>query len=401
MMFEMTCDYDCIQRGEDMYRPYIARRFRSLRAGLSLDTSALARYEDIIDLSIGDTDLVTDSRIIDTAFADAKAGYTHYGDPKGDPELIAALCRAWAEDFGQSLTGDRVLVTASSCLGMSLVMLGILDPGDEVLVPGPYFGPYRDQIELAGGVCVEVPTLPEENYAISEDRLCAAVTSRSKAIIFNNPCNPTGMAYDRGDLEVLARVAQKYDLLIIADEIYTAYLYKGSFIPMRTLPGMAERTVTLNSFSKNFLMTGWRVGCIIAEPELLSVFSAINASLIYTAPSVSQRAAIRALSLRQDIRQQYVACYRERVLYASRRVAALPYLSLVPPRGTFYLFPGIEKTGFSALAFSRLLLEKAHILVAPGDVFGKAGQGHIRIACTVGMDRLKEAFDRMEGLKFD
>lgn len=381
-----------------MHRPYIARRFQSLRAGLSLDTSALSRYEDIIDLSIGDTDLVTDSRIIDAAFADARAGYTHYGDPKGDPELITALCRAWEEDFGQAVSEDRFLVTASSCLGMSLVMLGILDPGDEVLVPDPYFGPYRDQIELAGGVCVEVPTLPEENYAISEDRLCAAVTPHSKAIIFNNPCNPTGMAYERGDLEVLARVAQKYDLLIVADEIYTAYLYEGSFVPMRTLPGMAERTVTLNSFSKNFLMTGWRVGCIIAEPELLAVFSAVNASLIYTAPSVSQRAAIRALSLRQDIRRQYVEKYRERVQYACMRVAALPYLSLVPPKGTFYLFPGIKRTGLSAPDFCRVLLDQAHILVAPGDAFGQAGQSHIRIACTVGMDRLKEAFDRMEEL---
>lgn len=388
----------CIRKDEDMHRPYVARRFQSLRAGLSLDTSALSRYEDIIDLSIGDTDLVTDSRIIDAAFADARAGYTHYGDPKGDPELITALCRAWEEDFGQAVSEDRFLVTASSCLGMSLVMLGILDPGDEVLVPGPYFGPYRDQIELAGGVCVEVPTLPEENYAISEDRLCAAVTPRSKAIIFNNPCNPTGMAYERGDLEVLARVAQKYDLLIVADEIYTAYLYEGSFVPMRNLPGMAERTVTLNSFSKNFLMTGWRVGCIIAEPELLAVFSAVNASLIYTAPSVSQRAAIRALSLRQDIRRQYVEKYRERVQYACMRVAALPYLSLVPPKGTFYLFPGIERTGLSTPDFCRVLLDQAHILVAPGDAFGQAGQGHIRIACTVGMDRLKEAFDRMEEL---
>lgn len=383
-----------------MNRNYIAKRFQSLKPGLSLDAAALGRYDDIIDLSIGDTDIVTDTRIIEAAFADAKAGYTHYGNPKGDPELIQALCRAWEEDFGQSITEDQVLVTASSCLGMSLVMLGILDPGDEVLVPGPYFGPYRDQIELAGGVCVEVPMYAEEGYAISEQRLCKAVTPRTKAIIFNNPCNPTGMAYERADLEAIARVAQRYDLLVAADEIYTAYLYEGSFIPLRTLPGMAGRTITLNSFSKNFLMTGWRVGCIIAEPELLSVFSAINASLIYTAPSVSQRAALRALSLRGDIRQRYVNQYLERVRYASARVSALPYLSLVPPKGTFYLFPGIEKTGLNAPDFCQILLEQAHILVAPGDAFGCAGQGHFRIACTVGTDKLKEAFDRMEGLRF-
>ena len=383
-----------------MNRSYIAKRFQTLHAGLSLDTSALARYGDVIDLSIGDTDIVTDSRIIDAAFADAKAGWTHYGNPKGDPELTAALCRAWEEDFGQPVTADRVLVTASSCLGMSLVMLGILDPGDEVLVFGPYFGPYKEQIELAGGVCVEVPTLEEENYALSEARLCAAVTPRTKAIIFNNPCNPTGMAYDRSDLEIIARVAREYHLLVAADEIYTAYLYEGSFVPLRTLPGMAARTVTLNSFSKNFLMTGWRVGCIIAEPELLEVFSAINGALIYTAPSVSQRAAIRALSLREDIRRRYVAQYLERVRYAAARVSALPYLSLVPPKGTFYLFPGIGKTGLSVPEFCRVLLEQAHVLVAPGSAFGKAGQGHFRIACTVGTDKLREAFDRMEKLSF-
>ena len=383
-----------------MKRSYIAKRFQTLRAGLSLDTSALARYEDIIDLSIGDTDIVTDGRVIDAAFADARAGYTRYGDPKGDPALTAALRRAWEEDFGQPLTEDRVLVTASSCLGMSLVMLGILDPGDEVLVFGPYFGPYKEQIELAGGVCVEVPTLAEENYALSEERLCAAVTPRTKAVIFNNPCNPTGMAYEPSDLEIVARAARKYDLLVAADEIYTAYLCEGSFVPLRTLPGMAERTVTLNSFSKNFMMTGWRVGCIIAEPELIEVFSSINGSLIYTAPSVSQRAALRALSLRQDIRRRYVGQYLERVRYASMRVSSLPYLSLVPPRGTFYLFPGIEKTGLSDPEFCRVLLEQAHILVAPGHAFGKAGQGHFRIACTVGADKLKEAFDRMEKLSF-
>lgn len=383
-----------------MNKKYLAKRFQTLRAGLSLDIAALARYDDIIDLSIGDTDIVTDSRIIDAAFADAKAGYTHYGSPRGDPELIDAIRRAWEEDFGQPLRTEQVLVTASSCLGMGLVMLGLLDPGDEVLVFGPYFGPYRQQIELAGGVCVEVPTFAEENYAISEERLCAAVTPRTKAIIFNNPCNPTGMAYDRVDLEVLSRAAQKYDLLVAADEIYTAYLYEGSFVPLRTLPGMAERTVTLNSFSKNYLMTGWRVGCIIAEPELLEVFSAINGSLIYTAPSVSQRAAIRALSLREDIRQRYVSLYLERVRLASERVSKLPYLSLVPPKGTFYLFPGIEKTGLTAPEFCRVLLEQAHILVAPGDAFGQAGQGHFRIACTVGTDKLQEAFDRMEKLGF-
>ena len=242
-----------------MKRSYIAKRFQSSGAGLSLDTEALAKYKDIIDLSIGDTDFTTDESIINAAFRDAKAGHTHYGDPKGDPELIDAVCRAWEEDFGQRLPRDHVLVSASSCLGMALVMLAILDPGDEVIVFSPYFPMYREQIELAGGVCVDVPTYASEDYAIDEARLRAAITPRTKAIVFNNPTNPTGMGYDSRTLELLARVAQEHDLLIAADEIYTTYLYEGDFRPIRTLPGMAERTITLNSFSKNFLMTGWRV----------------------------------------------------------------------------------------------------------------------------------------------
>ena len=381
-------------------RNYIAKRFQGSGAALSLDTEALAKYKDIIDLSIGDTDFVTDGAIIEAAFRDAKAGHTHYGDPKGDPELIAAVCRAWEKDFSQPLPRDHVLVSASSCLGMALTMLTILDPGDEVIVFSPYFPMYREQIELAGGVCVEVPTYASEDYAIDEARLRAAVTPHTKAVIFNNPTNPTGMAYGMETMELLARVAKEYDLLIAADEIYTTYLYEGDFRPLRTLPGMAERTITLNSFSKNFLMTGWRVGVILAEPELLNVMNTVNGSLIYTAPSISQRAALQALAMRKDIREKYVTAYRDRIFYAADRIERIPYLSLVRPKGTFYLFPGVEKTGLTDKAFCKELLERAHVLVSPGSAFGASAAGHFRIACTVGIDRLKTAFDRMEELSF-
>ena len=379
---------------------YIAKRFQHAGSGLSLDTEALSKYSDIIDLSIGDTDFTTDEAIIEKAYLDAKAGHTHYGDPKGDPELISAVCAAWQADFTQELLPDHVLVTASSCLGMALAMLTILNPGDEVIVFSPYFAMYRSQIELAGGVCVDVPTYASENYAISEERLRAAITSKTKAIIFNNPTNPTGMAYDRSTLELLAKIAQEYDLLVAADEIYTTYIYEGDYIPLRTLPGMLDRTITLNSFSKNFLMTGWRVGVIIAEPTLIATMNQINGSLIYSAPSISQRAAIAALDNRARIRERYIKAYRERIFYSADRLEKIPYLSLVRPKGTFYLFPGVEKTGLSAGEFCKELLERAHILVSPGDVFGLAGKQHFRIACTVDIEKLREAYDRMEALRF-
>lgn len=383
-----------------MKRNYVAKRFQSAASGLTLDTAALAKYSDVIDLSIGDTDFITDGAIIDAAFRDAKRGHTHYGDPHGDRELIDAVCTAWQEDFSQPLAPDHVLITASSCLGMALVMMAILDPGDEVIVFSPYFPMYRSQIELPGGVCVDVPTYAEEGYAIDEARLRAAITPKTKAIIFNNPTNPTGMAYGRETLELLARVAQEYDLLIAADEIYTTYLFEGSYVPLRTLPDMAERTITLNSFSKNFMMTGWRVGTAIAEPEILAAMHTINGALIYSAPSISQRAAIAALHMRSAVREAYISAYRDRIFYSIERLQNIPYLTLTPPKGTFYLFPGVEKTGLSAPEFCKELLSRAHVLATPGDAFGQTGRNHFRIACTVDIAQLKEAYDRMESLTF-
>lgn len=383
-----------------MKRNYVAKRFQSAASGLTLDTAALAKYSDVIDLSIGDTDFITDEAIIDAAFRDAKRGHTHYGDPHGDRELIDAVCTAWQEDFSQPLAPDHVLITASSCLGMALVMMAILDPGDEVIVFSPYFPMYRSQIELPGGVCVDVPTYAEEGYAIDEARLRAAITPKTKAIIFNNPTNPTGMAYGRETLELLARVAQEYDLLVAADEIYTTYLFEGSYVPLRTLPDMAERTITLNSFSKNFMMTGWRVGTAIAEPEILAAMHTINGALIYSAPSISQRAAIAALHMRSAVREAYISAYRDRIFYSIERLQNIPYLTLTPPKGTFYLFPGVEKTGLSAPEFCKELLSRAHVLATPGDAFGQTGRNHFRIACTVDIAQLKEAYDRMESLTF-
>ncbi len=379
-------------------RKYVAERFQHCGGGLSLDTEALRRYSDVIDLSIGDTDFTTDRRVIDAAYADACAGHTHYGDPKGDPELIEAICRAWKEDFHQEISADEVLVTTSSCMGMSQALMGILNPGDEVIVFGPYFAIYANQIAMAGGRAVEVTTCEADGYCPREEAVRNAIGARTRAMIINTPTNPTGAAYDRATLEMLARLAQEYDLLVLADEIYTRYLFDGEFIPMRTLPGMADRTVTLNSFSKNFLMTGWRVGYIIAHPELISVFQYVNDGLTYVAPSVSQRAAIKALELRNEIADEYITQYRSRVYYAADCIEKIPYLTLFRPRGTFYLFPGIAKTGMEDREFCAFLLEKAHLLVSPGCVFGQAGQGHFRIACTVSQEKLAEAMQRLADL---
>ncbi len=387
--------------GDTVDKRFIAERHKNAPAGLALNTEAMLKYkDDIIELSIGDTDFTTDERIISAAFEDAGRGYTHYGFPKGDPELIGAYIKAWREDHGQELDPDSVIVSASSMMGMQTSLLAMLDPGDEVIIFSPYFTPYANQIRNAGGVPVTVSTYASESFDIPRDRLEKAITPRTKAMIFNNPCNPTGRFYPLSTQQMLADIAKENDLVIIADEIYTSFVYEGEFVPMRTLEGMEERTVTLNSFSKNFLMTGWRIGMIISDPAFTGVIKNINTDYIYTAPSISQRAAIKALEIRKDIKETYISKYRERVEYSSKRLEDIPYLSLVPPRGTFYIFPGIRKTGLTSAEFTDQLLHKAHILVTPGTAFGPAGEGHFRISCTVPKSKLQEAFDRMDKLSF-
>ena len=378
---------------------YLAKRFQHLQASFALNTEALAKFSDIIDLSIGDPDLITNAQVIDAACRDAHAGYTRYGDPQGDPALRQAIAQAWQADYAQTLTQEEILVTSSSSVAMVLALTAILNPGDEVIVFSPCFPVYRQQIELVGGVCVEVPTYAAEGFALSAQRLQEAITPRTRAMIFNNPCNPSGKVYTMAEYDIIARAAQQHRLLVLADEIYTSYLFSGSFVPFRTLPDMAARTVTLKSFSKDYLMSGWRIGYAIAPPELLQAMQYINSALIYTAPAPSQRAALAALQRRKELRQNN-AVFLQRSAYATARIRNIPYLDLVAPQGTFYLFPDAKRTGLSSQAFCQTLLTQAHILVSPGHVFGCTGQGHFRIACTVGMDALQAAFDRMEQLKF-
>ena len=353
----------------------------------------------IIHLELGEPDFGTPAHIIDACKKALDNQEVHYGPIAGTVELRKALSRHCTR-YGLEYAPEEILVSTGVVHGVFLSMLAYLDPGDEILVPDPGYLIYFADPHIAQAKPVSYPLREENGFQLDAETLEALITPRTKAIVFNNPTNPTGMGYDSRTLELLARVAQEHDLLIAADEIYTTYLYEGDFCPIRTLPGMAERTITLNSFSKNFLMTGWRVGVIIAEPELLAVMNRVNGSLIYSAPSVSQRAAIQALAMRKEIREKYVTAYRDRIFYSADRIEKIPYLSLVRPKGTFYLFPGVEKTGLDEKAFCKVLLDQAHVLVSPGTPFGVSAAGHFRIACTVGIDRLKTAFDRMEKLSF-
>lgn len=359
-------------------------------------TDELAKaFDDVIDLSLGDPDLITDSVIIDGAFQDARLGHTKYTDFRGDPELRQEIARFYQEEYGMEVADREIFVTASGCLAMYLALEAILDDNDEVILQAPFFTPYPQQVELARGIPVELSTYEEEEFQINVNRLEGLINERTKAIVINSPSNPTGTCLTVDTLEQIAEIARKYDLVVIADDIYTAFSYEDPFVPMAAIPEMRERTITINSFSKNFTMTGWRLGNIIAPDYLIDTVQQINENVVFTAPSISQRGGIYALRNRDKIQAPVIAEYRDRMQYAAFRLNAIPNLSVLPPKGTFYLFVNIKKTGLSSAEASDRMLQEAHVLTIPGNAFGECGEGYVRMACTVGKDILKEAFDRI------
>lgn len=357
------------------------------------------RYDDVINLSLGDPDLITDSAIITEAFKDASKGHTRYTDSLGDPELRGEIIQYYKSAHGYRVGMSEVMAVVGACHGMYLVLEAILDAGDEVIVPEPYFTPYAHQLQLAGGRMVTLETCEEEGFQINIERLKALITNRTKAIVINSPNNPTGAFYSRKTLEALAETVIEKDLLLISDDVYGAFSFSEKFFPITTIAGMKERTITIGSFSKDYAMTGWRIGYVLAPDYLISCIRDINEGVCFSAPSISQRAAIHALKQREKIQPALVAEYKKRVFYACEQINKITGISVLPPQGSFYLFVNIKKTGLTSAEVSRRILEEAHVLVVPGNAFGKSGEGYIRIACTVNVDKLKDAFDRIGSME--
>lgn len=359
-----------------------------------------AQFDDCINLSIGDPDLITDKIIIDGAYQDALKGHTRYTNMYGDIELRDEIRKFYKDEYDLDIAPDEVIVTTSGLIAMYMALQAILDEGDEVIIQSPFFTPYTAQVEMARGIPVELETYEEEDFQINIDRLKSLITPRTKALIINTPSNPTGSCLSADTLGEIAKIAEEEDLIVIADDIYTSYSFEKDFIPFMSMPGMRERTITINSFSKNFIMTGWRVGNIIAPAFIVRVLKDMGENIVYSAPAPSQRAAIYALRNRKVIQPPIIVEYRKRMEYAAERINRIPWMSVItPPKGSFYLFINIKKSGLSSLDAADMILEKAHVLLLPGNAFGRCGEGYLRLACTVGVDKLEEAFDRIEKIE--
>lgn len=380
-------------------RNFIADKFKKRNYSMGNKTFSKENKYIPINLGIGDLDITTDEIIIEKAMNDAKAGHTHYTESHGYLELREEICRYHRENFkNYDFSPENVMVVSGACHGLYLLLKSILNPEDEVILLSPFFPVYADQITLSNGKPVIVETKFENGFQIVKEDLEKAITEKTKAIIVNSPSNPTGVCYNIESLNIIREFAIEHDILVIADDVYDFFSYEKEFIPITTLPDMKERTVTICSFSKNFAMTGWRIGYVFADPEIIDCINFINESIVYSACSVSQRCALYALKDFKRLKKNIVPIFKERVEYCYNRVKNIDFLDCFKAEGGIYLFINIKKTGMTSQEFTDYLLENYNILVVNGDTFGV--KGFVRIACTLDIEILKEAFDRIEKIKF-
>jgi len=374
----------------------IAKKYQSINKPMGNMNNRSTNSLPLINLGIGDLDVTTDRIVIEKAMNDAKDGFTHYTDPYGIKELREAIANYHKENFkNYDFDYNSVLVTTSASHALYITLKSILNPEDEVILLAPFFPVYKSQINHSNGVAVVVETKLENNFQLVKEDIESKISPKTKAIIINSPCNPTGVCYSKESLEIVRDLAKKYDLLVIADDVYDFFSYESEFIPPITIDGMKERCISICSFSKNFAMTGWRIGYAISGlPKLIDTMEFINESIIYSPPAPSQRAAFHALSDFERIKKNNVPIYSERIDYVYKRACNIPSFKCIKSQGGIYIFIDVSETGMNGKEFSDKLLSESNVLVIDGTPFGTPN--FIRIACSVPMDKLKEAFDRME-----
>ena len=377
--------------------PYLAKRHWEIELPpLSRTDDMAKRYDDIINLSVGDPDYPADKTCIDMMYQDALAGHTRYTEFYGDPELRQETIKMYKEDYGFNFGMDELLITAGGTHAMFIVMQTLLDEGDEVIAIAPYYTYYKDMVEIPRGKLVVYNAPSEKNFDIELDELEKMVTSRTKAIIVNTPCNPSGKVYSEETIRGILALAEKYDFLVIADDIYGALNFTENRRPICAYEESPKRVITVYSYSKDYSMTGLRLGHIIADKAIIEAANNVCGSVTFTICSFTQRLGIYAIRRRKEIQAGLREEYKKRMVYAYERFSKLKNVKLHYPEGTFYIFADIKDTGIDSMTMWDKILDEAHVLVLPGDGFGDAGKGYIRICCTVSVEQLKEAFDRME-----
>ena len=368
----------------------------------SIPPSGIRRFFDIvaemsgvISLGVGEPDFVTPWHIRESCVHGLQRGYTAYTSNYGLLELRQEIAKMIEADYGVTYNPKcEALVTVGVSEALDLAMRAILSPGDEVLVPEPCYVSYQACVTLAGGKPVSVSSSRENEFRVTVEQLASALTPRTKALLIGYPNNPTGAVMTRADLAAIAQFAEKNDLIVISDEIYANLTYDGEHTCFASLPGMRDRTILLNGFSKAYAMTGWRIGYALSNPDFIGAITKIHQFTMLCAPITAQIAAVEALQQGRPSRDRMVAEYdkRRRLMVEGFRNMGLDCFE---PKGAFYIFPSIQNTGLTSLEFAEKLLQAEKVALVPGDAFGACGEGYVRCSYAASSKNLTEALDRI------
>ena len=377
-------------------RSQVAAHVKALPfSGIRKFFDIVASRKDVISLGVGEPDFDTPWTVREAAVWSLERGATHYTSNRGDPDLRKAIAGYVARQFGATYDWEReILVTVGVSEAIDVALRTILNPGDEVIYHEPCFVSYRPSIILAGGVPVCVETRREDEFRLTRDMLEKAVTPKTRVLMLNFPCNPTGAVLGQKDVEDIADFCKTNDLLLLTDEIYAELTYESKHVSFISVPGMKERTIFLHGMSKAWAMTGFRIGYACAPAEVSENMMKLHQYAIMSAPTTGQKAAAEALERGDAAVAEMVAEYNRRRNYL---IAAFADMG-VPchtPAGAFYAFPYIGDLGVSSEEFAMRFLEEHGVAVVPGDAFGQSGAGFLRCAYATSMDNIREAMARL------
>jgi aminotransferase len=377
--------------------PLISDRVNRLSpSGIRKFFDLLASMDGVISLGVGEPDYSTPRHISEAAIRSLEKGFTMYTSNSGTPELRKETARHLTEKYGLDYEPmGEILITVGVSEALDLAMRAILNPGDEVIMPDPHYVAYDSCVILAGGVPVMVPTVGENNFELEASDIEARITEKTKAILIGYPANPTGAVVSREKLLAIAELARCRNLMVVADDIYARLVYGVEHTCYAALPGVKDNTILLGGFSKAYAMTGWRVGYAAAPPEIIAAMTKVHQYTIMSAPTPAQVAALEALKTGEEDVQAMVEDYNRRRLFIVKGLRDIG-LDCFEPKGAFYAFPSIRRSGLTSEEFSEELLREEKVAVVPGSAFGQCGEGHVRCCYATSLDDIEEALERMK-----
>ena len=389
MMKNMN-DSKCVRKG------FVADHIKSLpKSGIRRFFDLVNTMDDVISLGVVEPDFVTPWTIRETGIFSLEKGHTSYTSNLGTPALRREVCRYVRDNYHVSYRPeDECIITIGVSEALDIAMRALLDPGDEVLYTEPCFVSYPAEVRMAHGIPVPIETKVEDAFALDPAVLRRKITPRTKVLLLNFPCNPTGAVMPLESLKEVAAIAMEHDLVVITDEIYSELLYEGEHVSIASLPGMRDRTLFLHGFSKAFAMTGWRVGYACGPREIIDAMMKVHQYAIMCASTMAQEAALEALrnGEKEMLRMRESYCERRNLMVDGLNRIGLDCLL---PKGAFYTFPSVKSTGLNSTEFAEQLLKAEKVAVVPGVAFGACGEGFVRCCYATSASDLIEAIDRM------